>query len=135
MIIPPDLLEVARAARALAHAPYSGFRVGAAIRLANGAIFGGCNVENASYGATICAERGAICAAVAAQGAIEVREIVVISDGSPPWPPCGMCRQFIAEFAAPACRIFCSNEKGEMFEQSFEALFPKAFGAADLGSE
>jgi cytidine deaminase len=133
--IPSDLLEVARAARANAHAPYSGFRVGAAIRLSDGVIFGGCNVENASYGATICAERGAICAAVEAQGAIEISEIVVISDGSPPWPPCGICRQVIAEFAASNCRIFCANERGEMFEQTFEALFPKAFSAVDLSGE
>lgn len=130
---PTDLFEAAQAARALAHAPYSRFQVGAAIRLQNGAIFSGCNVENASYGATICAERGAICAAVAATGALQISEIVVISKGTPPWPPCGMCRQFIAEFAAPECRIFCVNDVGECLIYEFEALFPRGFGAADLG--
>lgn len=133
MTVPPALLEVARAARANAHAPYSGFRVGAAIRLANGAVFGGCNVENASYGATICAERGAICAAIAGQGTIVIEEVLVLSDGIPPWPPCGMCRQVIAEFAAPDCLIYCANEGGETFVQSFKTLFPRGFGAADLG--
>ncbi len=130
--LPADLLEAAQKARALAHAPYSKFQVGAAIRLQNGAIFGGCNIENASYGATICAERGAICAAVAAFGAMRITEIVVISKGAPPWPPCGMCRQFIAEFAAPECRVFCVNEESECLVYEFEALFPRGFGAADL---
>jgi cytidine deaminase len=131
--LPADLLEAARSARSRAHAPYSGFLVGAAIRLASGAIFSGCNVENASYGATICAERGAICAAVAAVGPFQITEIVVVSEGSPPWPPCGMCRQVIAEFAAPECLIWCVNINGEVFVQPFEALFPRGFGAGDLG--
>lgn len=135
MTPPADLLEAARAARSRAHCPYSGFQVGAAIRLAEGAIFGGCNVENASYGATICAERGAICAAVAALGRVKISEIVVVSEGSPPWPPCGMCRQVIAEFAAPGCVIWCVNEGGEVWKQPFEELFPRGFGAGDLGSE
>jgi cytidine deaminase len=132
MNLPVDLLEAARAARQNAHSPYSGFRVGAAIRLQGGAIFNGCNVENASYGATICAERGAILSAVAALGALSIVQIVVLSDANPPWPPCGMCRQVIAEFAAPNCRVWCVNEAGEGFLQSFEALFPRGFGGANL---
>ena len=131
-MIPTDLLEAARAARHNAHSPYSGFKIGAAIRLQNGAIFGGCNVENASYGATICAERGAILGAVASVGAIPIVEILVLSDASPPWPPCGMCRQVIGEFAAPNCLIWCVNEAGEGFSQSFETLFPRGFGGANL---
>ncbi len=132
MNAPTDLLEAARTARGNAHSPYSGFRVGAAIRLQSGAIFGGCNVENASYGATICAERGAICAAVAQHGALQISEILVLSDANPPWPPCGMCRQVIAEFANPGCTVWCVNESGEGSCQPFESLFPRGFGAADL---
>lgn len=131
--LPNDLFEAAQKARALAHAPYSKFQVGAAIRLQGGEIFSGCNVENASYGATICAERGAICAAVATVGTVLITDVVVISKGTPPWPPCGMCRQFIAEFAAPDCQIFCVNDEGETLVYEFEALFPRGFGAANLG--
>ncbi len=130
--LPNDLFEAAQSARARAHAPYSGFHVGAAIRLESGEVFGGCNVENASYGATICAERGAICAAVAQLGTVKIREILVISAGTPPWPPCGMCRQVIAEFAAPECQIWCVNEQGEALLQSFESLFPRGFVASAL---
>lgn len=132
MTVPHDLFEVARQARARAHCPYSRFQVGAAIRLSNGAIFGGCNVENASYGATICAERGAILGAVAAQGAISITEILVISAGSPPWPPCGMCRQVVSEFAAPDCVLHCVNDAGQALSQPFEAIFPRGFDASFL---
>jgi cytidine deaminase len=131
---PSDLLEVATAVRRNAHTPYSKYKVGAAIRLKTGEIFGGCNVENASYGATICAERGAIMSAVAQVGEVEIAEIVVITASNPPGSPCGMCRQVIAEFAKPDAMIWCVNEKGEAVEQTFGALLPYAFGAAQLGS-
>jgi cytidine deaminase len=129
---PQDLLEVARAAQNRAYSPYSNYRVGAAIRLQSGEVFGGCNVENASYGATICAERGAICAATAALGQIEIVEILVISDGDPPWPPCGMCRQVIAEFATQNCGLWCVNQHGAAVFQPFEAIFPRAFDGTFL---
>jgi cytidine deaminase len=132
MTVPADLLHAARTARANAHSPYSGFRVGAAIRLASGEVFGGCNVENASYGATICAERGAILGAVAACGTIQIVEIVVLSDANPPWPPCGMCRQVIAEFAAPQCAVWCVNEIGEGVQRPFAEFFPQSFDASAL---
>ena len=132
MTVPQDLLEAARAAQALAYSPYSNFRVGAAIRLASGEVFRGCNLENASYGATICAERGAICAATAALGKIEIVEILVISDGEPPWPPCGMCRQVLAEFVVPNCPLWCVNQHGAAISQPFEAIFPRAFDGSFL---
>src|ERR1700741_3390871 len=89
------LVEAAIAARSRAHAPYSNFQVGAAVATASGEIFGGCNVENASYGLTICAERAAVCAAVAA-GHKEIVAVAVVTLGAA--SPCGACRQVLSEF-------------------------------------
>ncbi len=97
------MLEAARAVQRLAYAPYSGYRVGAALEGADGRVFVGCNVENASYGLTICAERAALVAAVAA-GVRQFRRIVVVSDSDPPASPCGACRQMLAEFG-PALEV------------------------------
>ncbi len=101
--------RAARAVRRRAYAPYSGFQVGAAVLTAGGRIFTGVNVENASYGLTICAERAAIQAAVAA-GQCRLRAVLIVAPHAA--PPCGACRQVLAEFAGPDCPVYLAEPAG-----------------------
>ena len=121
-----DLVARARAARERAHAPYSRFRVGAAILTKSGEVFAGCNVENASFGACICAERNAIFHAVAEEGpAMKIATMAVVCIGHE-FPPCGACRQVIAEFATPETTV-CFLQNGEPVSMSMAELLPSAF--------
>jgi cytidine deaminase len=120
-----ELVRTARAARRRAHAPYSGFRVGAAV-LAGGAIHAGANVENASYGLTLCAERVAVGAAVAS-GARRLDAIAVASGTAEPIPPCGACLQTLAEFAGAALPVILVGSGGRRVDTTLGALLPKAF--------
>ncbi|CAN5812352.1 cytidine deaminase [soil metagenome] len=121
------LIEAARGARANAYAPYSGFRVGAALRCDRGAVHVGCNVENAAYPEGTCAEAGAI-AAMVASGGTRIVELVVLADGPAPVTPCGGCRQKIAEFAAPDLPVILAGPEGERARTTLGALLPGAFG-------
>ena len=120
------LLAAASAARTLAYAPYSGFRVGAAVQSASGAIYRGCNVENASYGLTVCAERVAIQTAVAA-GEREFVAVAVDAGTDVPTPPCGACRQVIAEFGADLQVVLPGPDA-----KPISAYLPHGFGPGDL---
>jgi cytidine deaminase len=119
------LVGVARAARRRAYAPYSGFRVGAAVR-AGGSVFAGANVENASFGLTVCAERAAVLAAVL-HGKRSLQEVAVASGTVPPTPPCGMCLQALAEFGGPGLRVTLSGARGARVETTLGELLPRAF--------
>lgn len=119
------LLKAARDVRKKAYAPYSKFLVGAALETTDGKIFTGCNVENASYGLAICAERSAIFNAVS-HGAQRFRRIVIVADVASPATPCGACRQVLHEFA-PKLEIISANLKGKTIITTLNQLLPQAF--------
>jgi cytidine deaminase len=128
------MLDAARVALANAHAPYSRFRVGACVRAASGRLYAGCNVENASYGLTECAETIAIGAMVAA-GDRQIAEVLVLTDRPEPCPPCGRCRQELAEFAPPQVPIHLCGPDGLRLTTTLGDLLPMAFGRDALGTE
>jgi homotetrameric cytidine deaminase len=123
-VVQADLVAQARAAQARAHAPYSGYRVGAALEAEDGRVFTGCNVENASYSVTCCAERVALYSAIAA-GARRFRRIVVTASGRTPYP-CGACRQALSEFAE-SLPVTVVGEDGEPFDYDINGLLPHPF--------
>jgi cytidine deaminase len=131
-----NLIDQARRGRERAYAPYSRFQVGAAVLTATGEIFAGGNIENASYGATVCAERVAIFAAVAA-GRRDLTALAVIANTIEPVAPCGLCRQVLAEFN-PDCPVIMATTAGVWRLANLQELLPQAFrlpsGEGDAGS-
>jgi cytidine deaminase len=125
------LFDAARSVQARAHVPYSGFKVGAAIRTADDRIFAGCNVENAAYPQGACAETGAISAMVAA-GETRIAEMLVIGDGEHLVTPCGGCRQRIREFARPDTLIHIAGPNGIRRSFTLDELLPYSFGPDNL---
>ncbi len=138
------LLQAARKAAKRAYAPYSTAHIGAALMTEDGKIFSGCNIENSSYGATICAERVAIFKAVSEtendspsrrRKGLRIAAICVVSPGPIAWPPCGMCRQVLSEFAGPELQVHIathSNKDGPPKTLKFGEIFPLAFGSEFL---
>ena len=126
-----DLFEKARAVRENAHAPYSKFRVGAALRTTSGEEFIGCNVENSAYPQGTCAEAGAI-AAMIAGGEKEISEICIVADSPSPVSPCGGCRQKLAEFSTSSTKVHLANLKGILACHSLGELLPHSFSSDHL---
>ncbi len=126
-----QLLEQSKIARENAYVPYSKFPVGAALLAEDGTVFHGCNVENASYGLTNCAERTAIFKAVS-QGVKKFKAIAIVADTEGPCAPCGACRQVIAEFCKGDMPVYLTNLKGDVLETTVAELLPGAFTPEDL---
>lgn len=121
----PALKAAALAVQARAYVPYSNYRVGAALLTAGGEIIAGCNVENATYGATCCAERNAVFAAVG-QGHTSFRAVAVVTNGPEPGTPCGICRQVLAEFGSEL-EVLCFTPEGAEAHYRLSELLPHAF--------
>ena len=123
--------KAALKARDHAHAPYSKFQVGAALVDEAGNIYSGCNVENASFGATVCAERTAILSSVAQRGKIPFSFLVVVCNTNPVTVPCALCLQVLSEFVGPDFPIYLGNLKGIQSQIFFKDLLPKPFNTLD----
>lgn len=126
-----NMLRQANDARDRAYVPYSNFRVGACVKGATGAYYLGCNIENAAYSPTICAERSAMFKAVY-EGEREFDAVAIVWDGDNPAVPCGVCRQVLAEFCDPEIPVICANRKGEYKVLALGDLLPFAFTPEDL---
>lgn len=127
-----QLFDSACIAQKRAHAPYSGAFIGAAVLMADGKIYNGCNVENASYGGTVCAERIAIFKAISESDNRQISEILVVSDFEKPWPPCGFCRQVIAEFANEKTLVHTANLHKTIKTFKFTEIFPESFNPTQI---
>lgn len=126
MITDDELIALAKEARRWAHAPYSNFMVGAALLSGDGRVFTGCNVENSTYGLSVCAERVAIFKAVS-EGSQEIARIAVVTDHDHIAPPCGCCRQMIWEFSSGDTEIVLANLTGDVRKYRITELLPEAF--------
>ena len=126
-----NMLRMANEARDRAYAPYSNFRVGACLKGATGAYYLGCNIENAAYSPSNCAERTAMFKAVY-EGERQFDAIAIVWDGENPAVPCGVCRQVLAEFCDPEMPVICANRKGEYKLVAMGDLLPDAFLPRDL---
>jgi cytidine deaminase len=124
------LIQAAREVRERAHAPYSGFKVGAAIEDENGQVFTGCNVENASYGLSVCAETAAVLKAIS-EGAAKLKRIAVVADSSTLTPPCGACRQILWEFCGDL-ELTMANLSDKEETVLMKQIFPRPFDASFL---
>jgi cytidine deaminase len=130
--IPWDtLFRAASEVRHHAYAPYSELKIGAAVMTRDGGIFSGCNVENSSYGLSVCAERAALFRAVA-EGGQEIVAVAISADTAAPVPPCGMCRQVMAEFAGPGLQVRTRNLKGREQRYRLSNLLPHSFSGRFL---
>lgn len=123
-----ELFKAALKIRDNSHSPYSQYKVASAVKMDDGNIYTGINVENCSYGATICAERSAICTAISA-GAKKIESIVIVTNNTPPGPPCGMCMQVISEFADKDTQVHLANTDGVQKTLAFSELMPIQFSA------
>jgi len=128
---PEELIELARQVRELAYAPYSKYKVGAVVESSDGRIFTGCNVENSSYGLTMCAERNALGKAVS-EGARDFVRLAVIADAHAPVPPCGACRQVISELCGKDVEVVMVNLRGQIETHTVAELLPEAFDSSFL---
>lgn len=131
MISEDELIDLAKSARQFAHAPYSNFRVGAALLSSDGRVFTGCNVENSTYGLSMCAERVAIFKAIS-EGASEISKIAVVTDHEHIAPPCGCCRQMIWEFCSDKTEVILANLGGDVRRYRIRDLLPEAFDSRYL---
>ncbi len=130
--IAKTLLEKANKVRENSYSPFSNFRVGAAILLKSGEIVVGTNIENASFSVTLCAERAAFGQVISLGNAYKIAAIAVITSCSPPGTPCGVCRQFMAEFIDDSVPIYYGNDQGEYQTTTISKLLPSAFAKSDL---
>lgn len=129
------IFQCAADVRNHAYAPYSGFQVGAALVDSRGRVYTGCNVENASYGATVCAERGAVLRAVAEGSTAGFTDLIVVADAHPPAVPCALCLQVLAEFCPPELKVHLADLGGLRITYTLDELLPHPFNRASLPGE